>query len=163
MKEHSNAIQVHTRVQTWGNGLAIRVTADIAKAAGIAEGSNVRLHAEPGLITLKCEPSQLSLVLSMQRELVKETGRSLEAVLEMAITRMHKDLFPAKYRMDDSADAVVPGTSDPAPASVTLSPTGKGQSISDWAAAAARRAVINKGARKPARASETRKGRELKV
>ena len=41
------------RISTWGNGLALRLTKPTAKAAGVAEGTAVRVVAKPGRIVIE--------------------------------------------------------------------------------------------------------------
>jgi antitoxin MazE len=42
-------------INAWGNGLAFRLTKPQAKGAGVAEGSKVRVHVEPGRIVIEAE------------------------------------------------------------------------------------------------------------
>lgn len=44
-----------SHISTWGNGLALRLTKPMAKAAGVAEGSPVRVTVEPGRIVIETE------------------------------------------------------------------------------------------------------------
>lgn len=48
-----------TQICSWGNGLAIRLTKPMAKVAGVAEGTPVRVTAKPGRIVIETavEPS----------------------------------------------------------------------------------------------------------
>ncbi len=43
------------RISAWGNGLALRLTKSMAKAAGVAEGSAVRVSVKPGRIVIEIE------------------------------------------------------------------------------------------------------------
>jgi antitoxin MazE len=43
------------RISAWGNGLALRLTKPMAKTAGVAEGSSVRVTVEPGRIVIESE------------------------------------------------------------------------------------------------------------
>lgn len=43
------------QISAWGNGLALRLTKPMAKAAGVAEGSPVRVTVEPGRIIIEAE------------------------------------------------------------------------------------------------------------
>ena len=43
------------RISAWGNGLAFRLTKPMAKLAGVAEGSPVRVTVKPGLIVIETE------------------------------------------------------------------------------------------------------------
>lgn len=44
-----------TQISAWGNGLALRLTKPMAKAAGLAEGSAVRVTVKPGRIVIEAE------------------------------------------------------------------------------------------------------------
>lgn len=44
-----------TQISAWGNGLAVRLTKPMAKTAGVAEGSPVRVTVEPGRIVIETE------------------------------------------------------------------------------------------------------------
>lgn len=50
-----------TSINTWGNGLALRLNKLIAKAAGIAEGTHVRVIAQPGKIIVETTDRKLTL------------------------------------------------------------------------------------------------------
>jgi antitoxin MazE len=43
------------RISAWGNGLALRLTKPMARTAGVAEGSPVRVTVEPGRIIIETE------------------------------------------------------------------------------------------------------------
>lgn len=43
------------QISAWGNGLAVRLTKPMAKIAGVAEGSPVRVTVKPGLIVIETE------------------------------------------------------------------------------------------------------------
>lgn len=43
------------RIRAWGNGLALRLTKPMADAAGVKEGSPVRISVEPGRIVIEIE------------------------------------------------------------------------------------------------------------
>lgn len=43
------------QISAWGNGLAVRLTKPMAKTAGVAEGSPVRVTVEPGRIVIETE------------------------------------------------------------------------------------------------------------
>lgn len=43
------------QISAWGNGLALRLTKPMAKAAGVAEGSPVRVTVTPGRIVIEIE------------------------------------------------------------------------------------------------------------
>ena len=44
-----------SQICAWGNGLALRLTKPMAKAAGVAEGSAVRVSVKPGRIVIEAE------------------------------------------------------------------------------------------------------------
>ena len=44
-----------THVCAWGNGLALRLTKPMAKAAGVADGTPVRVSVKPGRIVIETE------------------------------------------------------------------------------------------------------------
>jgi antitoxin MazE len=43
------------QISAWGNGLALRLTEPMAKIAGVAEGSPVRVTVKPGRIVIDTE------------------------------------------------------------------------------------------------------------
>jgi antitoxin MazE len=43
------------QISAWGNGLALRLTKPMAKAAGVADGSPVRVTVQPGRIVIETE------------------------------------------------------------------------------------------------------------
>ena len=47
------------QINTWGNGLAIRLTKPMARAAGVSDGSPIRVTVKPGRIVIetKAEPT----------------------------------------------------------------------------------------------------------
>lgn len=44
-----------SQISAWGNGLALRLTKPMAKTAGVAEGSPVRVTVKPGRIVIETE------------------------------------------------------------------------------------------------------------
>ena len=44
---------IETSINTWGNGLALRLNKLIAKTAGMTDGTPVRVIAQPGKITVE--------------------------------------------------------------------------------------------------------------
>jgi antitoxin MazE len=44
-----------SQIRAWGNGLALRLTKPMAKAAGVEEGSPVRVTVKPGRIVIETE------------------------------------------------------------------------------------------------------------
>jgi antitoxin MazE len=49
----------NSQISNWGNGLALRITQPMAKLAGVASGSPVRVSVKPGRIVIeaKTEPT----------------------------------------------------------------------------------------------------------
>jgi len=45
----------HSQIGAWGNGLALRLTKPMAKAAGVKAGTRVRIVAKPGRIVIEAE------------------------------------------------------------------------------------------------------------
>ena len=43
------------QISAWGNGLALRLTKPMAKAAGVKEGTTVRVIVRPGRIVIEAE------------------------------------------------------------------------------------------------------------
>ena len=43
------------QISVWGNGLALRLTKPMAKAAGVANGTPVRVTIKPGRIVIESE------------------------------------------------------------------------------------------------------------
>ena len=52
---------VDTAINQWGNGLALRLTSSVAKAAGITEGTAVRVTAEPGRLIVEALTRRMTL------------------------------------------------------------------------------------------------------
>ena len=44
-----------SQISTWGNGLALRLTKPMAKTAGVADGTPVRVVVKPGRIVIEVE------------------------------------------------------------------------------------------------------------
>ena len=45
----------HSQISAWGNGLAFRLTKPMAKTAGVADGTPVRVIVKPGRIVIEAE------------------------------------------------------------------------------------------------------------
>jgi antitoxin MazE len=45
----------NSQISTWGNGLALRLTKPLAKAAGVVDGTRVRIVAKPGRIVVEVQ------------------------------------------------------------------------------------------------------------
>lgn len=43
------------QISAWGNGLALRLTKPMAKTAGVADGTPVRVIVKPGRIVIEAE------------------------------------------------------------------------------------------------------------
>jgi antitoxin MazE len=46
-------LEIETSINTWGNGLALRLSKLIAKTAGLSDGTQVRITAQPGKIIVE--------------------------------------------------------------------------------------------------------------
>jgi antitoxin MazE len=75
-----------TQISVWGNGLALRLTKPMAKAAGVAEGTLVRVSVKPGRIVIESETEpSLEQMLAMfdpkkhSGELMADGPRGAEA------------------------------------------------------------------------------------
>jgi antitoxin MazE len=56
------AIKVEQAVQEWGNGLAVRITAQVARAAHLVQGMPISVEVVDGLVVLRpCGGPQLTL------------------------------------------------------------------------------------------------------
>ena len=44
-----------SQISAWGNGLAFRITKPMAKAAGVSDGSTVRVSVKPGRIVIESD------------------------------------------------------------------------------------------------------------
>ena len=45
----------HSQISIWGNGLALRLTKPMSKAAGVTAGTRVRIVAKPGRIVIEAD------------------------------------------------------------------------------------------------------------
>jgi len=48
-------VAASSQISAWGNGLALRLTKPLAKAAGVVEGTRVRVSAKPGRIVIETD------------------------------------------------------------------------------------------------------------
>jgi antitoxin MazE len=55
LRDPAMSTVVVSHISTWGNGLALRLTKPMAKAAGVAEGTPVRVTVRPGKIIIEAE------------------------------------------------------------------------------------------------------------
>lgn len=46
---------IASQISVWGNGLAVRLTKPMAKAAGVVKGTPVRIIVKPGRIVIESE------------------------------------------------------------------------------------------------------------
>ena len=65
------------QINTWGNGLAVRLTKPIAAVAGVQEGTRVRIVAEPGRIIIEMQ-RRLTLAEMLKAYDPKKHGREGE-------------------------------------------------------------------------------------
>jgi antitoxin MazE len=56
-----------TAIKEWGNGLAVRLTRSLAKAAGVVEGTPVRVTAEPGRLIIEMTERRMTLKERLER------------------------------------------------------------------------------------------------
>lgn len=75
-----------TRISAWGNGLAFRLSKPMAKLAGVAEGSPVRVTVKPGRIVIETdvEPTLEQMLAAFDAskhggELMIDGARGVEA------------------------------------------------------------------------------------
>jgi antitoxin MazE len=52
-------------VNQWGNGLAVRLTKSVARAAGVTEGTRVRIMAQRGRIVIETETPEPTLEMML--------------------------------------------------------------------------------------------------
>ena len=74
------------QISAWGNGLALRLTKPMAKTAGVAEGTPVRVTVRPGRIVIETEvePTLEQMLAAFDPkkhggELMADSPRGLEA------------------------------------------------------------------------------------
>ena len=70
---------VDTSINQWGNGLAVRLNKAVAKAAGVAEGTQVHIVAEPGRIIIETVVRKKSLDEMLQQFIPELHGGELMA------------------------------------------------------------------------------------
>lgn len=70
---------VDASINQWGNGLAVRLNKAVAKAAGVAEGTPVRIIAEPGRIVIETTVKKKSLNEMLQAFSLELHGGELMA------------------------------------------------------------------------------------
>jgi antitoxin MazE len=66
-------------INQWGNDLAVRLNKAVAKAAGVAEGTPVRIVAEPGRIIIETTVKKKSLNEMLQAFSLELHGGELMA------------------------------------------------------------------------------------
>ena len=59
-----------SQISVWGNGLALRLTKPMAKAAGVREGTRVRVVTTPGRIVIEAdaEPTLDAMLVAFDPE-----------------------------------------------------------------------------------------------
>ena len=72
---------VDSSINQWGNGLAVRLNKAVAKTAGVAEGTPVRIFAEPGRITIEITEKMKSLDDMLQAFSLELHGGELMATV----------------------------------------------------------------------------------
>lgn len=65
---------IQSRVLPWGNGLGLRLTKTLARAAGVDANSTVRITAQPGRIIIEATPQKVSLADMLARFDPKKHG-----------------------------------------------------------------------------------------
>lgn len=67
------------RVKTWGNSLAVRLPADAARAAGVAENTPVNITATPGRLVIEVPTRRMTLEERLARfDPVRHGGELLD-------------------------------------------------------------------------------------
>lgn len=56
-----------TSINQWGNGLAIRLTKRLAKAAGVEAGTPIRIQVKPGKIVIEAIPQTPTLETMLEQ------------------------------------------------------------------------------------------------
>ena len=70
---------MHTRIQKWGNSLALRIPRSLAAAAQVEEGSTVDVSVESGTLRIRPVRARRYLLLELLREV---TPRNLHAEIK---------------------------------------------------------------------------------
>ena len=75
-----------SQISAWGNGLALRLTKPMAKAAGVVDGTPVRVIVKPGRIVIESEtePSLKQMLAAFDPvkhggEIMADAPRGVEA------------------------------------------------------------------------------------
>ena len=71
--------EVKTSVNQWGNGLAVRLNKAVAKAAGVSEGTPVRIIAQRGRIIVETVVQEPTLATMLAAFDPKKHGREVMA------------------------------------------------------------------------------------
>lgn len=74
--------RTNSHISTWGNGLALRLTKPMAKAAGVSEGSPVTVSVEPGRIVIEVQVDPTLDQMLAAFDPARHAGESLEAALK---------------------------------------------------------------------------------
>lgn len=70
---------VEASINQWGNGLAVRINKTVAKAAGVADGTPVRIVAEPGRIVIETTVKKRTLAQMLSQFNLEMHGGELMA------------------------------------------------------------------------------------
>ena len=68
---------IDASINRWGSGLAVRLNETVVKAAGIEEGTAVRIVAEPGRIVIETAVKKKSLDQMLQAFSLEQHGGEL--------------------------------------------------------------------------------------
>ena len=66
-----------SQISAWGNDLALRLTKPMAKAAGVTEGTPVRIVAEPGLIVIEADTEPMLEAMLAAFEPKRHSGEAM--------------------------------------------------------------------------------------
>lgn len=102
-KHPTNAVTADASISKWGNGLGVRLTAPLAKASGMVHGARVRIHALPGVLHVVAESSERVALAFMRAELESHLKCSPAELEDMALARMHREVFSERVANVDAA------------------------------------------------------------
>lgn len=66
-----------SQISAWGNGLALRLTKPMAKAAGVVEGTPVRVVVRPGRIVIEAETEPTLAAMLAAFEPKRHSGEAM--------------------------------------------------------------------------------------
>ncbi len=78
----------HSIINVWGNGLAVRLTKPVAKAAGLVEETPVRITAQPGRIIIDIETTRPTLEAMLDAFDAKRHGGEVMALTPVGRERL---------------------------------------------------------------------------